>query len=219
MVVQGTVDSPITTVCGWPNVQAMTLPETHNPRRTRLAVVGFAALTLLFLAGCSNAVEPGTSVFSREAITAEATPMFASDEDAAAAAERDYSHFLEIGDQIARDGGANSERLKTLVSPELLVAEVSALDFYKSGNLHAIGFTRSDSWSLQWAHIGNLETSLEAYVCLRLDGLRIIDSVDSDVTPLSRSPKLPMVVELYKEKEADRFIVLSTNVWTGSNFC
>jgi hypothetical protein len=219
MVVQGTVDSPIATVCGWPNVQAMTLPETHNPRRTRLAVVGFAALTLLFLAGCSNAVEPGTSVFSREAIPAEATPMFASDKEAAAAAERAYRNYIDVSDQIARDGGANVERLKPFVTADAFSQDSEAADLYSRGNLHASGSTTVDSFRIQAFSVNDSVLLVDAYVCLRFESLRILDINEVDVTPATRSESVPIVVGFLSTEPTSELLLNVSEVWTGTNFC
>jgi hypothetical protein len=218
MVVQGTVDSPIATVCGWPNVQAMTLSETHNPRRTRLAVVGFAALTVLFLAGCSNAVEHGTSASSREAIPAEATPMFASDKEAAAAAERAYRNYIDVSDQIARDGGANSERLEPFVSGELYAQQTHEYDDVESKGLRATGASTFDSFKLE--SYDNRAEIIRAYVCIRVSNIRVLDTEGNDVTPVERSDALPLQLEFVQTLNSQQeLLIFKSEVWPGLNFC
>lgn len=197
-------------------MQAMTHSHRHIRTHSGATLFICAALTTLALTGCASTatVAPPTATPA-----VEATPMFASDEEALATAETAFVDYLEIGDQIARDGGANPERLKKLVSQELYGQEIASLDFYGNGRLHAAGSTSHDSWTLQSLKIGNVVTSMTAYVCLRFSKLRILDGVGTDVTPVSRDADLPMLVELESPLGAERFVVDSMNVWTGSNFC
>jgi hypothetical protein len=220
MVVRGTVDSPVATVCGWPNVQAMTLSETHNPRRTRLAVAGFAALTVLFLVGCSSTVEPRTSVFSREAIPAEATPMFASDEEAAAAAELAYRNYIDVSDQIARDGGANVERLKPFVTPSFYLQVVEEFSFFSKNGAQSSGSTGMDSFKIQSLQLVENRLGIVAYVCLDVTENLLINAAGADVTPIGRASRVPLEILITVDPAKANLVLLSgSDVWTGINFC
>ena len=197
----------------------MTSAQNPHPRHFRVPHVpqlSLAAVALLLLAGCSAAAQPVQ--LSSTPVT-QATPMFASDEEALAAAELAFSNYMEVGDQIARDGGASPERLKTLVSQDLYEQEVISLKFYEDGKFHAVGSSGFDSWAVQAIEVGEELTNVEVYVCLRFSDLRILDLAGNDVTSNSRNPDFPMVVKLNASATINRFIVSSTNVWTGTNFC
>jgi hypothetical protein len=145
--------------------------------------------------------------------------MFSSDDEALAAAEAAYGNYVAISDQIARDGGANPERLENFVTAGLLEKGQSDFDFYRDGRLRATGSTGFDSFRAQTIQRDPDQTAIEAYVCLRLANLRIVDANESDVTPVDRENNLPLVVRLLATGPGAKFVVSAGEVWTGKNFC
>lgn len=194
----------------------MTRYFVHRPRRSRIFLAALAALALMGLAGCSTFAEPA---LPQETLVVEATPMFASDEEALAAAELAFANYLEVGDQVARDGGRKPERLKALVSNELYSQELEGLIFFRGGALHATGSSSYDSWAVQSLESTEGRTSIDAYACVRFSDLRILNDVGGDVTPASRDNNLPMIIGLETVSGSREFIVETSNVWTGANFC
>ena len=83
--------------------------------------VTFAALAaVLLLSGCvptSPTVTPGPLPSS--------TPIFATEDDALAAATAAYAAYVKISDQIFMEGGANPDRLKSVATGEQLKADVT----------------------------------------------------------------------------------------------
>lgn len=140
-------------------------------------------------------------------------PLFSSDEEALAAAQAAYAHYLEVSDQIARDGGANPERLKGLVSSQLLQESEVVFETYISNAMHVEGSTKFDS-----LHLSEVtQSSASFYVCLDVGGTRILGSGGEDLTPDSRQSRLPILLELQLKNQ--EVVIESSEVWTGRNFC
>jgi hypothetical protein len=172
-------------------------------------------LIAIALAGCS-AQQPAPQASTA---TAEEKPLFTTDEEALAAAQAAYAHYLEVSDQIARDGGANPERLKGLVSNVLLAESTDfAEQIFKQG-LHSEGSSLTDTFHIQGRSGNGSEEIISSYVCLRLSQVRIIDESGLDVTPSTRQDSLPMLLSFSINQKTQNLILDSSEVWTGSNFC
>lgn len=166
-------------------------------------------LIAVALAGCS--AQPPTSKETTSAT--EQKPLFATDAEALAAAEAAYANYLEVSDQIARDGGANPERLKGLVSDALYSEQVLGYQDVQAQGLKASGVSTFDKLNIQEI-TGN---SISNYVCLRLSDIRVFDSKGSDVTPPGRDDNLPLQIEW--KYQGGQLVLEKSEVWTGQNFC
>ena len=171
-------------------------------------------LIAIALAGCS--AQPPTSKETTSAT--EQKPLFATDAEALAAAEAAYANYLEVSDQIARDGGANPERLKGLVSDALYSEQLSAYKELQSSGIHAGGSTAMDHFRIQ--NFSNLASggTFTTYVCLDVSSNPVLDSQGSDVTPNNRQSRIPLSIGFVGEGSKS-LIINSSEVWTGTNFC
>lgn len=166
-------------------------------------------LIAIALAGCST--QQPTEETSTPA--AQEQPLFSSDEEALAAAQAAYANYLEVSDQIARDGGANPERLKGLVSAQLFEEQKAGYLDVKNSGLLAQGSSHFDNFSIQSASAD----SISNYVCLRLSEIRVFDDLGTDVTPSGRNDNLPL--ELWWQAIGGKLVLEKSEVWTGKNFC
>ncbi|MDH6255315.1 hypothetical protein [Aurantimicrobium minutum] len=166
-------------------------------------------LIAIALAGCS--AQPPAP---KEATAApEQKPLFATDAEALAAAEAAYANYLEVSDQIARDGGANPERLKGLVSDELLKSQYSSYENAALSKLKASGSSTFYNFKLQQFKPGQLSN----YVCLDVSGIRVLDESGLDATPADRPNLLPLSLSWLQK--GNQIVLESSDVWTGENFC
>lgn len=166
-------------------------------------------LIAIALAGCTTQ-QPETQA---SATSAEEKPLFATDEEALAAAQAAYAHYLEVSDQIARDGGANPERLKYLLSEEQYQLEVTSFAGYTSSGIHSTGLMKFDSTHLANSGINNLSV----YLCLDSSQSRIFDGSGEDVTPIGRIDRWPLFVSF--ESKNGSLVISGSETWSGTNFC
>jgi hypothetical protein len=171
------------------------------------ALIAVPAIALA-LAGCS-AQEPAT----QPTTSTEVKSLFSSDEEALAAAEATYANYLQVSDQIARDGGANPERLIPILNETQYQIEKTSFDGYVSKRIHASGDMRFDSIHL--ASSGQGEVSV--YLCLDSSQSRVIDASNNDVTPSTRVDRWPLLVSF--QNSGGRLILSGSETWTGTNFC
>lgn len=145
--------------------------------------------------------------------------MFASDEEALAAAEAAYRNYIAVSDQIAIDGGVGAARLADTVTPEQFETGRADFQFYLQGGLRGSGRTELDSFRAQEIRQEPGRVDVDAYVCLRLANARVIDLAQNDVTSPNRENNLPLVVHLTASGPGSVFLFNGGDVWTGTNFC
>jgi hypothetical protein len=166
-------------------------------------------LIAIALTGCA-AQQPAPE---QSSVAEEQKPLFSSDEEALAAAQAAYANYLEVSDQIARDGGANPERLKGLVSDEIFEEQITGYNDVKMKRLNAQGNSYFDNFSIQ----STSADSITNYVCLRLSEIKVFDDSGLDVTPVGRDNNLPL--ELEWKLAGGKLVLEKSEVWTGQNFC
>jgi len=193
----------------------MTSPQTHIPARSRVAVLCLATLAVFVLAGCSNSARPAPPQAS---LVVEAMPMFASDEEALAAAELAYANYIEVSDQIARDGGANPERLEPYVSADIYRQQLAEYKDVQAKELRTSGGSTFDSFKIE--SYDEASGEIRAYVCLRTAGITVLNSASMDVTPVGRNNDLPLQVVFLIPANPNSLVSISqSDVWSGTNFC
>jgi hypothetical protein len=180
------------------------------------AGVVIAVLAIASLAGC---VEPRHSVIPEP--RPSATPIFATDEDALAAAEKAYAAYLAVSDAILADGGRDTSRIEPFVSETLLPKELDGFKLYSDAGWRFQGGSTFDSVTLQqYVDDGSGTASVNLYTCLDVSAVRIIDSTNTDVTPPNRSARLPLEVGIQVlTGPTISFLVDRSDLWSGADFC
>jgi hypothetical protein len=168
------------------------------------------------LAGCV----PGDPVVTPEP-EPDSTPVFASDEEALAAATDAYAKYLEVSDEITADGGTDPERLKPYVTTEQFKDELSSFKDLQSAGTRTQGHSNFEVVQLQqYLDAGDGTASITVYLCVDVTEVRIIDSTGADITPQDRIGRLPLEVEVEVKSgdELDQQVARSTP-WSGTDFC
>ena len=180
-------------------------------RPAAAALVLFAALAAT---GCTpEPAKPHTPAPS-------STPLFASDEEALAAAEEAYAAYLAVSDQISAEGGLYPERIDAHVVPELRDQARKSLEAFRERNLHTAGLSSFDSTRLQgvsYPEAGGAKVTI--YACLDIGSVRLISESGSDVTPADRVDRLPLQVSFVSETPPSTLLLQSSDSWSGENFC
>ena len=165
-------------------------------------------LIAIALAGCSTqqpTQETSTSV-------AQEQPLFSSDEEALAAAQAAYANYLEVSDQIARDGGANPERLKGLVSESMYQSEKATLDSFVEKQIVMNGQTTFDS-----SHVQEVtQNSVSIYLCLDTSSAGL--SSNSETVNQATASRWPLIVTMSKSGSGN-LVLADSQTWSGTNFC
>jgi len=147
-------------------------------------------------------------------------PVFASDAEALAAAEKAYAAYLRVNDQVARDGGRNVQLLKPIETPRQFAYDSKSFGNFLSSHSHVSGHSKYHKFALQQADsTADGGEVVKVYVCLDVSGTRVLNSRNQDVTPVG-DEKLPLKVTFRSTSEApSRLLLDGSDVWSGTDFC
>jgi hypothetical protein len=163
-------------------------------------------LTALLLAGCTDPTPMPTPP-----PTPSETPVFASDEEALAAAVETYGEFLMATDAVIRDGGAAPERVEAYLSPELYERELAGYQQLAQNGWHGVGSTTFEL-TLQYFAAQRVVT----YACDDVSSTDVLDSEGNSVVLESRAERIPYEVEF---DAADDLRIVRKDVWSGGGVC
>jgi len=180
----------------------------------RLAAT-LALASALLLAGCTS---DGPIVLPGPAPTT--APVFATDEDALAAAEVAYGEYLKVIDEILADGGKDGDRLLKVATEDVLRFEQTGFDRVLDSGHRSVGHTKFDSMVLQQyeplAQEG--EPMVVVYVCDNLSEVDVVDATGKSVVEPGRKSRIPFEVS-FDLTEESALIVSASEGWTGEDFC
>jgi hypothetical protein len=163
-------------------------------------------LTALLLAGCTD-----PSPMPTPPPTPSATPVFASDEEALAAAEEAYGKYLATSDEIIRDGGTNPERLVPFVSSDIYERESAGFALLQERSIHGTGTTKFEL-TLQSFD----DDQVTVYACNDYRETDVVDTSGASVLQEDRETLKPFEVVLDPN---DSLRVVVMDVWSGGGVC
>ncbi len=183
-----------------------------HPRITLLAAV---AVSSVMISGCAATPSPEPSP------SPSVSPVFASEEEALAAATEAYAAYLETSDAILQQAGGDPSRIEEHVAAAYGDEERDTYARYRESGNRITGDSSFDSIRLQHAS-GTLSTgdSLSVYLCYDVTDVQLIDSAGIDITPPDRIDRVPLEVEFEVSDGAARGLLIArSDVWSGQNFC
>ncbi|WP_167048158.1 hypothetical protein [Salinibacterium sp. ZJ454] len=185
--------------------------------RSRLASVSGVAVALALTFTVSACAQDSPMVVPTEE---PATPIFASDEEALAAAQAAYAEYLKAADAVSAEGGAQPERVLPFVVPEAHEDRIAESAPYRERALHTEGSTRVASSELQQYWEDDGIAVVEMYACLDIREIRVMDAGGNDVTPVRPEGLLPFEVSLRSAVETPtRMLIVRSASWSGTSFC
>ncbi|TFD68842.1 hypothetical protein [Cryobacterium ruanii] len=199
------------------------------PRRRREYRVVLTAFLLLLavgtLSGCSAAPAPTPSntavpVPTATAAPTETPPVFASNDEALAAAKAAYTKYLSLGDSAgATDSDSWEEYLSLTTGTEHDgAAQVGKLMEEKGWSF--TGVTLFDSMTIQSSRaLPDSTWEIRTYLCLDLSSSDTVNDAGDSVIK-NDEPRSPMIVVFVTpDKNSRQLLISESPIWSGSNFC
>jgi hypothetical protein len=181
--------------------------------------LGAAALAVVFALAVTGCV-PQSHKPPPPTPSPSSTPVFASDEEALAAATKAYAAYLEVEDRVAEEGGNDIEQLSGYVTTDQLMREREAFKVFLSSGKVSRGASSFDTVSLEkYSTSSEGTTTLSLYLCLDVSNVRILGTGGVDVTPAGRPDRYPLEVDLQARQGSDSILVSRSDAWRGDNFC
>ena len=182
----------------------------------RIGPLLLAVGVLLALAGCVPSTPHATA-----APSASATPVFASDAEALAAAEKAYAAYEAVVDSSLQS--ASDTGLAAVASGSALTSAIESVDSFKKAGQ----FQRGESLvtRVTGADLSTLTMSADSagpaqiYACLDVSGVTVVDSAGNVVSGSNRQTLFPTLVSLEWKASSRDLLVSEEAVWDGANFC
>lgn len=184
--------------------------------RNARAVVGLPIGLLLgaaLLTGCSTPAPSPDPMLRARALSPASAPVFASDEEALAAAEAAYARYVEVVDQVFIDGGANPERMEEVATGEYLQVALAGFETVRSAGWRSTGGTVFRDLSLQDYSVGRgTDNQIAVYVCEDISAVDVIDANGVSVVSPDRPPSTLFAATL--DASGEEWVLSSHEVWS-----
>ena len=153
----------------------------------RMLRTAAALVTVLLLAGCV----PREPVITPEPDPAS-TPVFASDEEALAAATEAYARYLEVSDQIFTEGGVEAQRMAAVATGEKLKVELASFSEFMAGGFRGTGNTTFEAATLQEYDQNAVEgeRAIVVYLCEDISQTDVLSSSGESVVSADRPSRV-----------------------------
>lgn len=172
-----------------------------------LTLAAVLAATVL-LSGCVPQSEPPPE----PSPDASVEPVFASDEEALAAAEAAYVEYWRVFDEAFKSGSP-AHLADVADGDALATATESVADFVESGHTQ-VGFTKVEDVELV-NH--DRQSWIQIYACVNVSQIDILGSDGNSVVRPGRLDRFPFIADLVMSESGLR--VTSDELWDGRNFC
>lgn len=180
-----------------------------------MMAVACAGVLLLSLTGCASTPKPAPTSSSPTA-----APIFASDEEALAAATEAYANYLRVYDSGWANGPSHMATYLALSTGEAHENEVASLAKWEADGWYATGTTTFDSMRLQSVELEKGVQKVRTYLCLDISQGDVLDSNGNSVARPDRPLRLPLEVDFdAKSPEPTDLRISRSDVWSGKNFC
>jgi hypothetical protein len=150
-----------------------------------------------------------------------ATPVFASEAEALAAATKAYAAYSGALDD-AFASYDTSLLVNVAVGAALKKAEESVSSYREIGKRQT-GRATIDTVSLvgsEAVRLGEIESGrAQAYLCLNLSQVDVLGSDGKSVVPQGSSRRFPIIATFAWQRSEGALLVDNDESWTGENFC
>ena len=171
---------------------------------------------LLGAVGCTAAPTPAP-----RSATPTVASIFASDEEALAAATEAYANYLRVSDEILMSGGEYPERIEEVTSAQMAESEIEGYLGAQEQKFRSTGGSAFSNLTIQHVAIGQeSEGVVTAYVCSDVSGVDVFNEDGESVVAANRPDRTPFEVTFdLADASATRLVVASATVWNGAGVC
>lgn len=178
------------------------------PRLLHLA----AAALILSLAGCDAPAPPITLP-----PTPTTTPVFASDEEALAAAEEAYRAYLAVSDAILQAGGRDPQRIYDVATRSVGDDEQAGFSQFMRDGYRSVGSTTFEPAQLELVRTSSEIDVVRIYVCTDSSGVDVVDEYGKSVVAPTRQTRVAF--EIGFDFVGSSLLMSSKSVWDGGAVC
>ena len=177
-------------------------------------VAALAVTTALLLAGCS-----GDAPIVLPKPDPTSAPVFATDEDALAAAEVAYGEYLKASAAITKKNGEDPKSIAPFVTDDYLPELIEGFTDLRKAKRHIEGNIAFDNLQLQqYGDDLSNPATVAIYLCLDVTNARVKDAEGADVTP-DRPNVVPLELTFETIDRDPELLLDSSEAWTGEDFC
>jgi hypothetical protein len=179
--------------------------------KSRSAAVTLVLVTALAATGCTPEAPR-----ANEKPTPTSTPLFASDEEALAAAEEAYAAYVQLTDEILSSGGLGVERLSEVSTGRQLQTDSEEIRELAALGYRTIGATHFSDMSLQEfvRDRPSGEAVVSVYVCEDVSGVDVVDANGVSVVEESRPDRVRYQVAFDSEAPRSGLLVSIREPWS-----
>ncbi len=181
--------------------------------RSRMRAVG---LTLAF--ACALVVSGCTPPQSSPTPTPSpaATPVFASDAEALAAATAAYKKYILVSNLVAHSGGAQPDRISSVATGEVLRDDLSTFARFRSQMLRGTGSATFRNFRIQSTDVST--GAIGAYVCLDVSDTDVVDAKGASTLTADRVTVVPFELK-FERGSGEDLLLAESSVWKGGSVC
>jgi hypothetical protein len=144
--------------------------------------------------------------------------VFASDEEALAAAEAAYQRYLDVSNAVARDGWADTAPLGQVARDSALESDLANAAVYHDKGYHQVGEITTDSVSLQsYSAAARREVKITIYACADVSHVDLVDQSGVSIVGSDRPDRQPLEVDV--DDQDGQLKVSRSEAWSGDSFC
>jgi len=150
----------------------------------RAAPVSLVVAVCVVASGCTAQPSPPNTP------APTTTPLFASDEEALAAAEEAYAAYLAVTDQIFAEGGNDLTALKEVAVGRQLKDDSLGFEDVASRGYRSVGTTKFSDVSLQQFSPETLQRMIVVYLCEDVSDIDVFDPSGASVVQSDRPDRV-----------------------------
>ncbi len=165
----------------------------------------------LVLVGCHPSREPSSPQHD--------SPVFASEEAAAQAAQAVLARYVAAANRMAQSGGTDMSGYGDILSDFQMADEEKDAEEFRTERKHLVGDFSTWGFHVEQYVEDSGGAAMHARMCLDISKVRSVDSNGNDLTAESHVLAIPQQVYFNSRDDRGGFIIKEVSDWVGEDFC